>query len=113
MTDLDVESLKASLVRREAKVAQVPPSILPMDRIEEMAGAADEIEECYRVLDKGGSNLVAEVLRGQGSEPKFRINWECRSKIRPSERLQRKANPTSRLIGYHHHELRGYLGNVD
>ena len=67
MTDLDLESLKASLVRREAKVAQVPPTILPMDRIEEMAGAADEIEECTRVLDKGGSNLVAEVLRGQGT----------------------------------------------
>ncbi len=32
-----------------------------------MAAAADEIEECYRVLKKGDTNLVAEVLRGYGT----------------------------------------------
>ncbi|MBL28681.1 MAG: hypothetical protein CMM50_14135 [Rhodospirillaceae bacterium] len=32
-----------------------------------MAEAGREIAECYRVLEKGGSNVVAEILRGQGT----------------------------------------------
>ena len=32
----------------------------------EMLAAGEEIQECYRVLKKGGSNIVAEVLKGQG-----------------------------------------------
>ncbi|MBC7156349.1 MAG: hypothetical protein H5U20_02415 [Rhodobacteraceae bacterium] len=35
-------------------------------RIERMLAAADEIAECYRVLRKGGLNVVGEVLKGQG-----------------------------------------------
>ncbi len=40
---------------------------LGRDRLEEMAAAGREILECYRVLVKGGTNLVAEVLKGQGT----------------------------------------------
>lgn len=40
---------------------------LPVEALESMATAGDQIMECYRVLRKGGSNLVAEVLRGQGT----------------------------------------------
>ncbi len=32
-----------------------------------MRAAGEEIRECYRVLEKGGTNLVAEILRGQGT----------------------------------------------
>ncbi len=32
-----------------------------------MQAAAAEIAECYRVLDRGGLNVVGEVLRGQGT----------------------------------------------
>lgn len=63
---MDLETLKESLVRREAVLERPPPTALPSARLEDMAQAADDIEECLRVLKKGGSNLVAEVLRGQG-----------------------------------------------
>lgn len=39
---------------------------LNRDRLEDMAAAGGEIAECYRLLRKSGSNIVAEVLRGQG-----------------------------------------------
>ncbi|MBK6617541.1 MAG: hypothetical protein IPG31_03945 [Nitrosomonas sp.] len=35
-------------------------------QLERMAGAGAQIVECYRVLQKGGLNIVAEVLKGQG-----------------------------------------------
>lgn len=41
-------------------------SLLPRDRLERMADAGAQILECYRVLRKGGLNVVGEVLRGQG-----------------------------------------------
>lgn len=37
---------------------------LPAERLESMAAAADEVMACMRALEKGGSNLVAELLRG-------------------------------------------------
>ncbi|GAB4349857.1 MAG: hypothetical protein Kow006_11930 [Gammaproteobacteria bacterium] len=40
---------------------------VPDERLRRMALAADEIEECYRVLRKGGINIVGEVLKGQGT----------------------------------------------
>ncbi len=40
---------------------------MPLDQAEAMAEAGREIAECYRVLEKGGSNVVAEILRGQGT----------------------------------------------
>tara|TARA_B100000614_G_scaffold91465_1_gene82646 strand:+ start:859 stop:1554 length:696 start_codon:yes stop_codon:yes gene_type:complete len=40
---------------------------VPLDQAEAMAEAGREIAECYRVLEKGGSNVVAEILRGQGT----------------------------------------------
>ncbi len=67
MVNLDVEALQKSLVRREAASGPLPPTALPTERLEEMAAAAAEIAECYRVLTKGGSNVVGELLRGQGT----------------------------------------------
>ena len=46
---------------------QAPPlARLPRARLEAMRAAGRQIEECYRVLRKGGLNVVGEVLRGQG-----------------------------------------------
>ncbi len=44
---------------------------LPRERLEDMASAGAQILECYRVLEKGGSNVVGEVLRGQGTFYEF------------------------------------------
>ena len=35
-------------------------------QLERMADAGAQIVECYRVLQKGGLNIVGEVLKGQG-----------------------------------------------
>ena len=35
-------------------------------RLETMASAGEQVQECNRVLQKGNSNVVAEMLRGQG-----------------------------------------------
>lgn len=67
MAELDLDALKDSLVRREAVTDRAPPTALPPDRLEEMAAAADVVEECVRALTKGGSNLVGELLRGAGT----------------------------------------------
>jgi hypothetical protein len=40
---------------------------LPLDRLADMAAAGGEIRECYRLLRKGGGNIVGEVLRGHGA----------------------------------------------
>ncbi len=40
---------------------------LPRARLEAMRAAGAEASECLRVLDKGGLDLVSEVLRGQGT----------------------------------------------
>ena len=44
----------------------VLPDLAALDReqLESMLADAYQINECYRVLKKGGSNIVAEVLRG-------------------------------------------------
>ncbi len=39
---------------------------LPREQLEAMATAGEQIVECYRVLQKSGTNVVAEILRGQG-----------------------------------------------
>lgn len=39
---------------------------LPKERLQDMAAAGAEILEVYRLLRKGGDNVVGEVLRGQG-----------------------------------------------
>jgi len=47
---------------------EVPPlESLPRERLEAMRAAGEEIYECYRVLAKGGLNIVGEVLKGQGT----------------------------------------------
>lgn len=45
---------------------------LPRDDLEALAEAGEEVANCIRVLEKGGDNLVAELLRDQG---KF-YEWE-------------------------------------
>ena len=44
----------------------VNPNKLSRERLETMAIAGEQVLECYRVLQKSNSNVVAEVLRGQG-----------------------------------------------
>lgn len=49
-----------------------PPEVAPIEslareRLEAMLAAGDEILECYRVLGKGGLNIVGELLKGQGT----------------------------------------------
>jgi len=44
-----------------------PLQALPADALAQMAAAGRQIRECYRVLGKSGSNVVAEVLRGEGT----------------------------------------------
>jgi hypothetical protein len=41
--------------------------LLPLDRLADMAEAGAQIRECYRLLRKGGGNIVGEVLRGHGA----------------------------------------------
>ena len=43
----------------------------PVEALESMATAGEQVLECYRVLQKSGSNVVAEVLRGQGKFYEF------------------------------------------
>lgn len=40
---------------------------LPRETLERMLDAGEEIRECYRVLNKGGLNVVGELLKGQGT----------------------------------------------
>ena len=44
---------------------------LPAAELEAMAAAGERVLECHRVLAKSGSNVVAEVLRGQGTFYEF------------------------------------------
>ena len=41
------------------------------EQFETMAIAGEQVLECYRVLEKSNSNIVAEVLRGQGTFYEF------------------------------------------
>jgi len=40
---------------------------LTLGALERMLDAGQQILECYRVMEKGGTNVVAEVLKGQGT----------------------------------------------
>ncbi len=44
---------------------------LSVGELETMAQAGEKILECYRVLEKSGSNMVAEMLSGQGTFYEF------------------------------------------
>ncbi len=44
---------------------------LSREQIETMAIAGEQVLKCYRVLQKSNSNVVAEVLRGQGEFYEF------------------------------------------
>ncbi len=62
------EMVGAHLLRPQ-RPGPVPPDLgqLPRARLESMRAAGAEALECMRVLDKGGIDLVSEVLRGQGT----------------------------------------------
>ena len=57
---------KSNLGAEKLEVSMVDLKQLPREQLETMAIAGEQILECYRVLQKSGSNVVAEVLRGQG-----------------------------------------------
>ncbi|SFN04761.1 DUF6969 family protein [Marinobacter pelagius] len=42
-------------------------STLTDDELESLQDSAQRVRECYRVLEKGGLNVVGEVLKGQGT----------------------------------------------
>jgi len=44
---------------------------LSVSQLKTMNEAADRILECYRILQKSNSNIVAEILRGQGEFVEF------------------------------------------
>jgi hypothetical protein len=56
----------ASLFLDHFSMNKIDFSSLPREQLERMADAGFRILECYRVLSKGGLNVVGEVLRGQG-----------------------------------------------
>jgi len=64
---VDINALKESLLRREEGPDRRPLWAVPPDRAESMKQAADAVEECELAVKKGDSNIVAEVLRGQGT----------------------------------------------
>ena len=62
------EMLDAGRLRPHLPVPRAPDlAQLPRARLEAMRAAGAEVLECLRVLDKGGVDLVSEVLRGQGT----------------------------------------------
>jgi len=43
------------------------PNINAIESIDKIENAANKIKECYRLLNKGGQNIVGEILKGQGT----------------------------------------------
>lgn len=43
------------------------PNINKIKNIDELESASKKIKECYRLLNKGGQNIVGEILKGQGT----------------------------------------------
>lgn len=73
MRAVERESAKNRLIYERKTVSEPPPapkvsnfSALPLPQLRAMLAAGLEAQECCRVLNKGGLNLVGEVLRGQG-----------------------------------------------
>lgn len=63
----DIENGVARNMTNDASELRNVLRALPRDRLDRMNAAADEILECYRVLKKGGANIVGEILKGQGT----------------------------------------------
>ena len=63
---VDMDALKDSLIRREQGPDRRPLWVVPKERAQAMAQAGAEVLECQDVLERGGGNLVADLLRGQG-----------------------------------------------
>jgi Domain of unknown function (DUF6969) len=65
MVNLDTKlnaAVKMGAAELRAELRRLDPA-----RLAKMNAAADEILECYRVLKKGGANIVGEILRGEGT----------------------------------------------
>jgi hypothetical protein len=60
---LDIAQLPVDLGEEEP----VDLAALPQSSRLSMREAGEEIMECYRVLKKGGANIVSEILKGQGT----------------------------------------------
>ncbi|MFC4271164.1 DUF6969 family protein [Sneathiella chungangensis] len=63
----DIENGVARDMTNDAPELRNVLRALPRERLDRMNAAADEILECYRVLKKGGANIVGEILKGQGT----------------------------------------------
>ncbi len=63
-------TLDAADVFPAAPVPPVAQALRPFERARLLEAGA-QIQECYRVLAKGGLNVVGEVLRGQGEFVEF------------------------------------------
>ena len=64
---METDALKESLMRRGEGPDRRPLWSIPQERAAEMLVAAEVVEECTSVVEADHSNLVAEILRGQGS----------------------------------------------
>ncbi len=64
---MDIDALKESLTRREAGPDRRPLWSIPKQRAAAMLAAAEVVEECTAAVEAGDSNLVAEIMRGQGT----------------------------------------------
>lgn len=53
------------------EIPEVPLDALGREQLSRMAEAGEEILECYRVMHRGGLNVVGEVLRAQGTFYEF------------------------------------------
>ena len=63
----NLENNIASGMINTSKELRTALRALPPERLARMNAAADEILECYRVLKKGDTNIVGEILKGQGT----------------------------------------------
>ena len=64
---VDIGALQNSLIRREGAADRIPLWVVPPESAADMNAAADEVLMCQDVLEKGDGNLVAEILRGNGT----------------------------------------------
>ena len=104
MTTMNIDELRDSLIRREQPSAPPPLWAIPPERAAETARAADTVEECMAALRKRGSDIVGELLRGQGELE----HWTHYPKGDVHDRETHSqyyyhAHPTSQRSGEHGH----------
>lgn len=61
---VDPDALKAAAARKQAADPyKIDFDALSLERLEDLAGAAEEVVNCHRVLAKTGDNIVGELLK--------------------------------------------------